>query len=145
MIAKEFLNRAYRIDSRINNKYEQLERLKALASSVSMNYGGEAVSHSRKTDTLENNIIRIIEAAHELDEQIDMLVSVKQEIQQVIDLVADPDCRVLLEMRYLCMKRWQDIGVKMELGRTQTYNLHMKSLAMVETVLRTMEAQHGKE
>ena len=143
MMAKEFLNRAYRIDCRINNKCEQLERLKALASSASMNYGGAQVSHSRKTDALENNILHIIEAEHELDEQIDMLIDMKKEIQQVIDLVADPDCRVLLEMRYLCMKRWQDIGATMELGRTQTYKLHMKALAMVETVLRTMEAQHG--
>lgn len=143
MMAKEFLNRAYRIDCRINSKNEQLQRLRSLASSTSMNYGGEQVTHSRKTDTLENNILRIIEAEHELDEQIDTLIEVKKEIQQVIDLVADPDCRVLLEMRYLCMKRWQDIGVTMELGRTQTYNLHMKALAMVETVLRTMEAQHG--
>ena len=108
MMAKEFLNRAYRIDCRINNKCEQLERLKALASSASMNYGGEQVSHSRKTDTLENNILRIIEAEHELDEQIDMLIDMKKEIQQVIDLVADPDCRVLLEMRYQCQENPND-------------------------------------
>ena len=143
MKAKEFLNRAYRIDCRINSKFEQLERLKALSSASSVHYGTEAVSHTRKTDTLENNVIRIIEAENELNEQIDALVAVKQEIQQVIDLVADADCRMLLELRYLCMKRMQDIGAKLELGRTQTYNLHKKALQMVETVLRTMEAHHG--
>ena len=143
MKAKEYLNRAYRIDCRINNKLEQLARLRALATKSTQAFGGEPVSHTRNVTSLEDIIARIIEREQELDEQVDALVAVKEEIQKTIDLVADPDCRVLLEMRYLCMKPWQDIGVKMELGRTQTYNLHMKALVMVETVLNTMEAQHG--
>lgn len=142
MKAKEYLNRAYRIDCRINSKMEQLNRLRALASKSTRAFGGESVSHSRNVTSMEDIIARIIAEEKELDEQIAALVAIKTEIQKTIDLVADPDCRVLLEMRYLCMKQWMDIGAKMELGRTQTYNLHMKALAMVETVLNTMEAQH---
>lgn len=143
MKAKEYLNRAYRIDCRINSKMEQLSRLRALASKSTRAFGGESVTHSRNVTSMEDIIARVIEQEKELDAQIAALVAVKNEIQMTIDLVADPDCRVLLEMRYLCMKPWLDIGAKMELGRTQTYNLHMKALAMVETVLNTMEAQHG--
>lgn len=145
MKAKEYLNRAYRIDCRINSKMEQLSRLRALASRSTSAFGGEHVSHTRNVTSLEDNIIRIIEAEHELDEQIDMLVDLKREIQQTIDLVADADCRLLLELRYLCMKRWQDISVAMELGRTQLHNIHTKALAMVETVLRTREANNGTQ
>lgn len=143
MKAKEYLNRAYRIDCRINSKMEQLSRLRALASKSTHAFGGESVTHSRNVTSMEDIIARVIEQEKELDAQIAALVAVKNEIQMTIDLVADPDCRVLLEMRYLCMKPWLDIGAKMELGRTQTYNLHMKALSMVETVLNTMEAQHG--
>ena len=142
MKAKEYLNRAYRIDCRINSKMEQLNRLRALAPKSTRAFGGESVSHSRNVTSMEDIIVRIIAEEKELDEQIAALVAIKTEIQKTIDLVADPDCRVLLEMRYLCMKQWMDIGAKMELGRTQTYNVHMKALAMVETVLNTMEAQH---
>jgi len=137
--AKEYLNRAYRIDSRISSKMEQLTQLKALATKSTVAYGGESVSRTRNVHSTEDVIVRIIEAERELDAQIDTLVDVKREIQQTINLVADTDCRLLLEHRYLCMKRWEQIGAELTLGRTQVYNLHQKALAMVETVLRTRE------
>lgn len=137
MTAKEFLSRAYRLDTRINNKNEQLQRLRSLASSTSMNYGGEQVTHSRKTDTLENNILRIIEAEQELNREIDELIEVKHDIKQVIELVADPTCRLLLESRYLCMNRWDDVCGKLEVSRSRVFELHQTALSMVETVLAT--------
>ena len=54
-------------------------------------------------------------------------------------LVADADCRLLLELRYLSMKRWEDIAGEMQMCRTSVYLLHQRALDMVETILRTRE------
>ena len=140
MRAKEFLSRAYRIDCQITSKFEQLERLKALATSVTTHYGGEQVSRTRSTDTLENNALRIIEAERELKEQIEALVATKKEIRQVIDLVPDSDCRLLLELHYLCRKSYSEIGALMGQSKSYAYRLHPKALAMVEDILRAKEA-----
>ena len=145
MTAKEYMNRAYRLDQRINSKMEQLKHLKSLSQRVTAAYGTETVSHSRNVDMMASAIIRIAEAEAALDEQIDRLVSVRKEIREVIDLVADPDCRILLEMRYLGMKPWSEISSKLELGRTRLYTLHITALKMVETVLATKERRmHGE-
>ena len=71
----------------------------------------------------------------------------KQEIRQTIALVADADCRLLLELRYLSMKRWEDIAGEMQMCRTSVYLLHRRALDMVETILRTREecARHDAQ
>lgn len=145
MKAKDYLNQAYRLDCRINSKLEQLERLKTLAQRTTVAYGGEAVSRTRNVASMEDIVIRIMEAEQELDEQIDTLIDLKREIQKTIDLVADADCRMILELRYLCMRAWKDIGTELNLGRTRLHELHGQALNLVETVLRTQEAQHAEE
>ena len=64
-----------------------------------------------------------------------------------IALVADADCRLLLELRYLSMKRWEDIAGEMQMCRTSVYLLHRRALDMVETILRTREecARHDAQ
>ena len=64
-----------------------------------------------------------------------------------IALVADADCRLLLELRYLSMKRWEYIAGEMQMCRTSVYLLHRRALDMVETILRTREecARHDAQ
>ena len=137
MTAKEFLSRAYRLDTCINNRFEQLNRLKQLAGRTTAAYSGEVVSHSRNVHANEDAIIRIIEAEQELNREIDDLIAIKDDIKQVIALVADPTCRLLLESRYLCMNRWDDVCGKLEVSRSRVFELHQTALSMVETVLAT--------
>ena len=137
MTAKEFLSRAYRLDTRINNRFEQLNRLKQLAGRTTAAYSGEVVSHSRNVHANEDAIIRIIEAEQELNREIDELIAIKDDIKQVIALVADPTCRLLLESRYLCMNRWDEVCGKLEVSRSRVFEIHQTALSMVETVLAT--------
>lgn len=137
MTAKEFLSRAYRLDTRINNRFEQLNRLKQLAGRTTAAYSGEVVSHSRNVHANEDAIIRIIEAEQELNREIDELIAIKDDIKQVIALVAAPTCRLLLESRYLCMNRWDEVCGKLEVSRSRVFEIHQTALSMVETVLAT--------
>ncbi len=137
MSVKEYLNRAYRLDTDINNRIDQLKHLKALSKRVTAVYGTEVVSHSRNVNSMEDAVIRIMEAEARLTAQIDKLVSVRKEIQESIDLVADKDCRTLLNLRYMGMNAWDDICGKMEMSRSHVFRLHSTALSMVETVLKT--------
>ena len=72
-----------------------------------MAYGGERVSHSRNVHRMEDTVVRLIEAERALDREIDAFLDVKQEIRQTIALVADADCRLLLELRYPVISKEQ--------------------------------------
>ena len=137
MTVKEYLNQAYRLETDINNKIDQIKRLKELSRRVTSSYGGEVVSHSRNVDSMENAVIRIVEAQAALTAQVDRLVDKRKEIQETIDLVADKDCRTLLNLRYMGMKTWDDICGRMEMSSTHVFRLHRNALSMVETVLKT--------
>ena len=104
MNAKEFLSRAYRLETRIANKNEQIYRLRALAERVTASYGREAVSRSRNTDSMADSIARISELEMKLRNTVDELVAIRKDIADVIDQVPDISCQTLLELRYLCMK-----------------------------------------
>ena len=67
MTAKEYLSRAYRIDQRINAKLMRISELRALAQKCTVAYGGERVSHTRNVASLEDAVMKIMEAEKELD------------------------------------------------------------------------------
>ena len=136
MTAKEYLSRAYRIDQRINTKLMRISELRALAQKCTVAYGGERVSHTRNVASLEDSVMKIMEAEKELDAQIDLLVDTKKEIESVIERVPDADCRLLLEMRYLAMKCWKEIARQMNTYRMRVYRLHDKSLELAAEVLQ---------
>lgn len=136
MTAKEYLSQAYRIDQRINTKLMRISELRALAQKCTVAYGGERVSRTRNVASLEDSVMKIMEAEKELDAQIDLLVDTKKEIERVIERVPDADCRLLLEMRYLAMESWTEISRQMNTYRMRVYRLHDKSLELVAEVLQ---------
>lgn len=140
MMAEEFLSRAYKIEARIRNKKEQLANLRALATNTTGNYGSEQVSHSRNTSSLENNIARIIDREKELERDIADLCAVQKEVQEVIDLVADREHRLLLEALYLNGKHGNELEAVLGVSYRQCKRRKRIALQMVETVLRTREA-----
>jgi hypothetical protein len=139
MNAKEFMNRAYRLETRINNKTEQIQRLRALAERVTAAYGTEAVSHSRNVDSMADRLARISELEAMLGNMIDELVTVRREITETINRIGDADCQTLLELRYLCMKSWSEISGEMGMCCRNVFRKHDMALALVENILAAKE------
>ena len=135
MNAKEFMNRAYRLETRINNKTEQIQILRALAEKVTAAYGTEAVSHSRNVDSMADQLARIGEAEETLRNALDELVAVRNKITETINRVDDVDCQTLLELRYLCMKPWNEIREIMGMSSAHMFRLHKDALRLVERIL----------
>lgn len=145
MTAKEFLRRGYRIDQHIESKRSEIERLDALAKSVTVGYGREQVSRSRNVHSSEDAVVNLINAREELHTLVNQYLAVKADIRAVIDLVADADCRMLLEYRYLSLKSWESIMDNMDISRSYMFKLHKKALQMVDTVLATRDSLWEKQ
>lgn len=136
MTAKEYLGQAYRLDQRINSKLQQVEHLRSLTQKVTVSYGGETVSHSRDVTSLQNTIIRLMEAEDEINRQIDELVDLKLDIGKTIGQVKNESYRMILEKRYLCFLPWDQIAADMNYSRRWTLTKHERAVDVVDKLLR---------
>ena len=140
MTAKEFLGQAYRLDQRINSKLQQIDSLRGLTQKVTQSYDNEVVSRTRNVSSLEDAIIRLMEAEELLNMQIDQLVDTKIEIGKLIDMVHNESYRLLLEKRYLCFLSWDQIAAEMHYSRRWVLNKHERALEVADKLLREKEA-----
>ena len=136
MNAKEYLGQAYRLDQEINAKLEQVGRLRALAEKVTVSYEGEAVGRTRNVTSLQDTIVRILEAEQALNAQIDRLVDVTMEISDTISRVHNINYRLILEKRYLCFEDWDSIAAEMNYSRRSVEMKHKSAVAVVDRLLQ---------
>ncbi len=131
MTQKEYLNQAYWLDRRIDSKLEQLSALKDMATKTTSIMGDDVVSRTRNVHSMEDVISKIIDMQAEINADIDRLVDLKRDIMQVVKAVDDPELQTLLELRYLCFKRWEEIADLMDCSENNVFKVHSRALQAV--------------
>ena len=131
MTAKEYLNQAFRIDQRINSKLEQIESLRTLLTKTSSTLSDMPKNPNKGQSRTEDIIIKIMMIEDETKSDIDKLVTLKKEVSDTINAVDSVECRMLLELRYLCFHTWEDIAAEMNYTVRNVHLLHSKALGMV--------------
>ena len=132
MNAKEYLFQAFRLDQRINSKLEQVSKLRSIAMKASGLRMAERISGTKENSLMETALVKMIDLENEINDDIDRLVDLKRELVGLIEGVADPSHRLLLEMRYLGGNTWEDIAGKMGYDLRWVYRLHGKALQEFE-------------
>lgn len=135
MTAKEYLSQAYRLDSRIKSKIDQVSVLNALATKCTSNITGMPKAPRQGRSTTADTVAKIIDLREEINRDIDRLVDLKGELVRTIKAVDDIDCQLLLEGKYLCNKSWEQIAVEMGLRVRRVYDIHSTALEKVEKIL----------
>lgn len=135
MTAKEYLGQAYRLDQRINSKLQQVDSLRSLTQKVTASYDGEVVSRTRNVTSLQDTIIRLMEAEEELNRQIDELVDLKMDIAKLIQQVHSESYRLILEKRYLCFLQWDQIAAEMHYSRRWVLNKHDRAVEVIDKLM----------
>lgn len=111
MTPKEYLKQAYRLDHRINSDIAEFGRLREMSTSISSPGLGEKVQTNRNTDApFVKCLERIYLLEEKINEEIDLLVNLKEEIRSVIDMVSNTDERMVLRYRYIHNYTWEQIG-----------------------------------
>ncbi len=135
MNAKEYLSQAMWLDKSINNKLEQMERLKAIAEKVTVDFTQEKVSGGKATTSpMEDATVNLIDLSHEINDDIDRLIDLKREILDVISQVEDVSYQLVLEMRYINNKSWDDVARDMGYDRRTIFRIHGKALKEIEKI-----------
>ena len=136
MTIKEYLSQAYRIDQRINSKLDQVQSLRELTVKATSTLSDTYSSGNGNKQKMEGVIVKIIDLEHEIDEEIDRLVDLKQEIVSLIKKVKNPEYQTLLELRYLNFKTWEQIASEMHYSIQHTFRIHDKALSLLRIFKR---------
>ena len=139
MRAREFMNRAYKLDRRIDNKLEMVATLNSLATKATLTITGMPHAPSGSKTPMADTVGRIIDLQNEINADIDALVDMKAEIISVIKAVDNIEYQMLLEQRYLCYHSWEEVATEMNYGIRWTHIMHTKALGAVDQVLAERE------
>lgn len=131
MTAKEYLSQAFHIDQRINSKLSQVMRLRETATSCTATLSDVPRPDSSNQQRMADTICKIVDLEREINEDIDRLVDLKAEARRVIDAVSDPDQQLILELRYLCYKPWNEIMTELGYSEATIYRLHGEALKKI--------------
>jgi uncharacterized protein involved in exopolysaccharide biosynthesis len=124
MSTKDYLSQAYRIDQRINSKLAQVMSLRDLLSKATGTLSGAPKAATPNPHSMEDTIAKMVDLENEINEDIDALVDLKAEIMRRIKRVENTEYQTILELRYLCFKRWEEIAVDMGYSLRRLYELH---------------------
>ena len=128
MNEQEYFNRAYNLDQRINSKIEQISSLNELATKCTSAITGMPHSPNHGKTTMADTVTKIVALQEEINSDIDSLVDLKREMAGVIKAVESSEQQVLLELRYLCFKSWEQIAVEMGYSLHHLYKVHRAAL-----------------
>ena len=137
MTAKEYLEQAYRLDRHIESKMEQVQMLRLLATKSTSVIRGGPSGGGGGGSFMEDAIIRIVDMERDISAELGRLMILKAEIAEVIDRVENPKAQMVLEMRYLCFKRWEEIMEAMNCSERTVFRRHKDGLEAVESILES--------
>lgn len=131
MTAKEYLSQAYRLDKRIDSKIEQLKSLNLLATKCTSTLSDMPKSQRISNSRLEDTVVKIVDLQEEINRDIDSLVDLKRDIVRTIKSVHNPEYQIILELRYLCFKNWEEIAVQMNCSIDNVFKIRKNALKSV--------------
>ncbi|MEA5015019.1 MAG: DUF1492 domain-containing protein [Candidatus Limiplasma sp.] len=131
MTAKEYFARIPRLASRINAKLDQLEYLKALATKTSAVLSDMPRSDAPNQQWLESTVVRIVDLGAELNRDIDRLIDLRAEALEAVRGLEDVDQQLVMELRYLTNRGWDEIVKAMNYSPSNVFRLHGLALRNV--------------
>ena len=135
MNAKEYLSQSLWLDQRVNTKLEQLQILRDLSMRVSANLTVEKVAGgNNKKGHMENTVVRIVDLEKEIRKELERSIAIKAEIMNTISQVDDPIGQIILEMRYINGKGWDEIARDIKFDIRTAFRIHGKALKQIEEI-----------
>ena len=125
MEIKDYLAQATRIDLMIDSKLGQLASLKKLSKNVQVNLKSSKIGDEFNGDRI---IKKIIDYEGKIKEEIDRIVNLKKNIVETIHSVSDINCQLVLEMRYVDGRGWDEVADVMGYDKRTVYRIHVKAL-----------------
>lgn len=137
MTAKEFLTMGWRIDSRIDARIRECERLEDRARAIRNSAPKSGGRGGRRADWTD--AVAALDAATErLRGEIVEMCRVKRLVGEAIDQVPVVNQRRVLELRYRNYMTWEAIAQEIPCDVRTVYRLHGRALLWINVPLNDM-------
>ena len=134
MNVKDFLKQGSLLDQQISFNLRRLQEMKSgICNMTSLQIKGVKVQTSPNGDApFVKALERYEEMQEHINQQIDMLVKLKQQIDEAIHSVESKEYQMLLLYRYIERQSWEEIGNALGVGRTTLNRWHLDALQKVK-------------
>lgn len=133
--AKRYLEQVKRLDTKINQKMQQLEDLKSMSTSIGGIDYSERVQTSPSGDSLCRSVTNYVALEEEIKADLDIFIELKSKIINQIHALDDVKYINLLFKRYVEFKRFEVIAVEMKYSYQYTRNFHIKALREFKKII----------
>lgn len=124
---KEYLRQLRRLELCIEQRQEELNRLRELIGCNAIDYG-ERVQTSPSADSIPNEVIRRAELEADISRKIERFLKLKHKIINEIQSLDNAVYVKILYMRYVEYKSLDEIAEKMNYSYRQVLRLHGTAL-----------------
>lgn len=134
MRAKDYLEQVEVLNIKIRQMEQRLECMRETAGgAAAIRYDKDNVQHSIQLDTVEKNVIRLIEMEDKIFAEKVRLEAVKNDIMEQIQMLDDKRYIDILYMRYVERCKFEEIAVRMRYDPVYVRELHGEALGYFET------------
>lgn len=130
--AKEYLSRLGEATNQIKVLVDKIVALETMLQKVTLPPDAMRVKTGGNPLDIEEKLDRMSELKEKYTAEIAELHDVYDEVEQTIRAVENPMYRQLLEYRYICDLRWEEIAVKMGIGWRWTRRMHIRALREIK-------------
>lgn len=139
MKAKEYLLKIEKNEKLINNKRDELFKLRCMAESTTIDSANESVQSSASSDKLGNLVARIVDLENEIISDSIKAVSDMQERIAAIEQIDDATEYDILYKRYVKHLTLQQVSEELNYGYEWTCRLHGKALSKIQRIIETSQ------
>ena len=133
MNVKDYLGQGRLLDQRINYNLRRLQVMRAGVDGLcSPQIKADKVQTSPDGDPpYVKALMRIADLNERIDQEIDLLVDLRNQIDETIKTVENDDYQMLLLYRYIEKRSWENIGEQLGVDRSTVKRWHREALQMV--------------
>ncbi len=139
MNAKQYLRQLRRLDHIVQSKLNQVESLRSLAEKITHVPKDISVQESTSQDKMLEIIPKIVDLQKELETDINNLLDLKLKITHQINNIDNDDYKLLLMLRYLNFKTWEEIAVEMGYTYQWVHVLHSRALIYFQEKVQVLD------
>lgn len=132
MTNRDYLCQAYRLDQKIDSNIREVSNLRKMMGSISSPVLGDRVQTSRPAEApFVRSVEKIMALEETINAEIDVLVSLKEQMRGVIAAVPDTDERMVLCYRYIHNLTWEQISDELNESVSTVKRRHKSALEHV--------------
>lgn len=107
---------------------ERAERYRSMAMRATSRVDALRVSGTSERSKMETYVLEMVDVHDELKRETDRLLEKSRKAERIIGLLPDQRQRMVLQLRYLCGMKWEDMADKLHYTLRWMHKLHRDAL-----------------